>query len=342
MRMWIVWICAAASLIGVSFAYADTLNVPGIGSSIILTTTPQYPAPGQQVQIQALSPLINLSQSQITWLQDGRRIAQGIGMVSTSITVGALGETTDVIADITTAEGLHMKSETRLTSSQIDLLYDGDTYIPPLYRGRSLPSAGTVLELHALPWFKTKKGTWVTPSNIIFTWRQGGAIFASASGLGKNTARIPLAPFVSATTITVDAVSVDNTFSGQARIQIPIVEPLLDLYQDHPLFGIMSHQALSDGSAIRDTRASFQIIPYFAPTHSTHDPRMSYEWTVDGTPVSASSSADEITVEPAAHTATIAVSLSHTDNIYFGLSAAWRIGFVGATTIQKGLFAPTP
>lgn len=329
-------------IVGVSDVSAQSIEVPGIANSVILNVSPQYPSPGQTVHITAESPIVDLATADISWSEGSKQLPGGLGATSIDVTAGPLGTRLDIVARIETSEGIAITSSTSLIPTQIDLLYDGDTYSPPFYRGRALPSAGSVLELHALPWFRAPNGSFIDSKDLIFTWKQGGSIVAAASGKGKNTARITLASFASAGNITVIAASSDRKLVGETQVQIPIAEPILDLYQEHPLFGILAHAALGSSATIEDTQATLAAVPYFAPTRSLTDPGLTFEWMVDGVPVPETQGNNQITIEPKTRKATVSVSLSHNDSIYFGVSGLWNIALQEKSLIQTNAFAPKP
>jgi hypothetical protein len=208
------------------------------------------------------------------------------------------------------------------------LLVDSDSYVPPFYRGRALPSAGTTIRLQAIPYFKNANGSLVPASNIVFTWKQDDRVVGTVSGLGRSSVVLPAALLYGTTDIEVDAHSADDTSFGTATVNLPSVVPPLTLYQDNPLLGITYYRAIGDSTAINDTEMTFAVVPYFAQAQSPNDPQLSYAWTVNGSSISPDpTDPSEITLnaKDSAGTAAIGLSLSQSNNIFMSSTNSWNI-----------------
>jgi hypothetical protein len=213
-------------------------------------------------------------------------------------------------------------------SSPIDILVDSDSYVPPFYRGRALPSAGTNIRLQAIPYFKNADGSSVPTSDIIFTWKQDDRVIGNVSGLGKSSVVLPAALLYGTTNIEVDAESSDDTSFGTAVLSIPSVVPPLILYEDNPLLGITYYRALGSDTTITDTEMTFAVVPYFAQIQSPNDPQLSYVWTVNGSNILPDpKDPSEITLnsKDSSGAATIGLSLSQSDNIFMNPTASWDV-----------------
>lgn len=221
--------------------------------------------------------------------------------------------------------------------NNIDLLIDSDSYTPPFYRGRALPSAGTQLRVQARTYFRRSDGSLVPPSSIVYTWRQNGEVVGSVSGLGKQTAILPSPTLYGTDTISVSAISSDRAFSGTALVRLSSVQPVLNLYQDHPLFGILYHQAMGAHTSIPDSEMTFAAVLYFAQSNGPSDPRLQYKWRVDDLAVPTSSAqASEITInaDKSSGVAAIALSVAHSTNYFMNPRGTWSVSFksLGQTT----------
>jgi hypothetical protein len=212
--------------------------------------------------------------------------------------------------------------------SPIDILVDSDSYVPPFYRGRALPSAGTTIRLQAIPYFKSADGSSVPTSDIIFTWKQDDRVVGNVSGLGEASVILPAALLYGTTDIEVDAQSADNASFGTATVSVPSIVPPLTLYEDNPLLGITYYRAMSGDMAIADTEMTFAVVPYFAQAQSLNDPQFTYAWTVNGSSISPDpQDPSEITLNATNSTgvATIGLSLSRSDNIFLNSTGTWQL-----------------
>jgi len=207
--------------------------------------------------------------------------------------------------------------------SPVDLLYDADSYVPPFYRGRALPSAGTTLRLQAIARFG------VPDKEIIYTWRRNGAVESAVSGAGRSSIALPAPTLFGADVLSVDAQAADGSAYGSASITISSVDPQALLYQDHPLFGIEYYNALIDQNSIPDLEMTFAAVPYFAQASDPNDPRLAYAWSVNGAPVAATSSGSEITINAGNSSGLAAISLILTSpsNFFLRGQGSWDVLF---------------
>ncbi|HVM73668.1 MAG TPA: hypothetical protein VMU13_02190 [Candidatus Paceibacterota bacterium] len=219
-------------------------------------------------------------------------------------------------------------------ASRLDLLMDADSYVPPFYHGRALPSAGSLIKLQAIPYFKRSNGSLIPISDIVFTWKQDDRVIGNNSGLGRSSVALPAAILYGTTNIEVDAQSSDNTRFGSATISIPSAEPPLILYGDDPLLGVTYYRALGNTTNLPATQMTFAAVPYFAAVGSASDPRLTYAWTVNGSPIASDANdPDEITLNAKGSNGQAAVGLTVTqsDDVFLSPNSSWTIHLAGST-----------
>ena len=339
----------AISLLSTPVAYAQT-GLLGESPTVTITMSPQSPRPGDTVILSLESPLLDLAGSSITWYKDGSVIAQGLDVLNATIIAGPLGHATNVSVAVQAADGTSATAAVAIVPTQVDLLVDSDSYVPPFYQGRALPSAGTNIRLQAIPHFKRADGSSVAPTDITYTWKQDDRVLGSLSGRGKSSAILPAATLYGTSDIEVDAMSVDGVLSGRATVALPSTEPLITLYEDSPLLGLTYYRAIGGQSAMNDTEMTFAAVPYFAQARSANDPRLVYGWSVNGSNVAPSASdPSEITLNTTHSngTATLGLEVTHTTNIYMDSKGSWGImlggqsssGFNGTSNGTKDPFS---
>ena len=313
------------SLVPVVYAQFDS---PIASTDLTIGLTPQYPRPGEAVQLTAQVRGVDLAGSTFVWRADGTIIAQGVGVSSAPVTAGALGSETAVEMDMETPQGTVRSAQATVAPTEIDLLVNADSYTPPFYRGRALPSIGTNVVAQALTRFVRADGSLIPDSDIIYTWKHGGQVLGALSGRGRSSAVIPVRHLYTNDTVTVDAVSSDLTRSGEVSVFVPSVKSVLDLYEDHPLFGILFNNALRTSASIPETEMAFAAIPYFAQATGPNDAALSYAWRVNDTPVPASvGTPSEITInaDNSNGQAQVALEVTHTTNPYMDALGLWNI-----------------
>ena len=292
--------------------------------------SPQYPAPGDTVRLTVSGDsTVDLANSAITWLVNGKKVSQDTGNTILDMKVGPLGKETSVDVRVAPPDGADTSTSVVILPTQVDLLVDSDSYTPPFYEGRALPSAGTQLHLQAIAHLKRTNGSSVPASAITYTWRQNDRVVGSISGKGRQSVTLPSPALYGTDTISVEASSGDG-LSGSATVRISATEPVLVLYKDHPLFGIMYHQAMGDETRIPDSEMTFAAVPYFAQIKNPNDPRLQYSWSVNDSDIQSNpGNPSEIIVnaDNSSGLATINLSLIHSNNFFMNAKGAWGVSF---------------
>ncbi len=213
--------------------------------------------------------------------------------------------------------------------SSVDLLFEADSYVPPFYRGRPLPSAGASMHFQAIAHFFSSTGVRIPDNQIVYTWRRDGIVEGSISGLGKSTAIMASPMLFGTDTISVDARSTDLSAYGSASITLESVDPGVTLYRNHPLFGMEYHDALGDETRIPDLEMTFAAVPYFSAARGADDPFLFYSWSVDGTPAPTNSNTNEITInaDKSSGRATISLGLTSPNNPFLSARNSWNLSF---------------
>ena len=324
-----VVVCAVAPAYLPAQARAQ-FSIPGAESALSISLSPQYPAPQSTVRLTLQSSLYDLDSSSVTWTVNGQEVAQGDAITFVDVKTGPLGSKTDVQADITSAGDTAFATATVIPAS-IDLLWESDSYVPPFYNGRALPSAGSRVHLVALTHFVRPGGGEVPADQIVFTWTRDSEVLGDLSGRGKSSITVDGPTLFGTETIVVEAASVDGSIAGQALLRIPDTEPRLMLYEDHPLFGVLYHQALGVTTFVPKNEMSFIAIPYFASAAASGDTSLQYEWQVNQSPVTTNAAhGNEITVNAASSTglmALINLSLTHMSNYFLSAAGSWSVTF---------------
>lgn len=303
-------------------------DLAAFGTSLAIEFAPRYPAQNEPVHLTLRAQGIDLSRSTVVWRAGGKIIAQGAGVDSTDVVSGALGSETAVSAEVTSADGASYSARAIIAPSEVDLLVGSNSYTPPFYRGRALPSAVADIVVAARSSLVRVSGSVIPDSDIIYTWRVDGEVLGSASGRGRSSLVIPITHLFGAGAVEVTAVSSDGTRSVGASVALPLVEPVLVLYQDHPLYGILYQNALGPSARISETEMGFAATPYFARATSPNDPALSYEWTVNDTRVAPNvSSPSSITINAENSTGVAAISLevTHANDFFMDARGAWSV-----------------
>lgn len=295
-----------------------------LGTSLYLAVSPQYPKPNEAVLFTIQNPIVDLSTRTITWKNSGTIVLQGEGETVFRTNAPDIGERMDITVAV---EGLADTAALSIAPSSIDLMWESDSNTPGLYRGRHLPSLGSVITLQALPHL-SQKGVEIASSQLTFTWTRDGQVVQT--GKGKSSITIPLGQFTDVSTVSVNVATSDKTVGAERSATIAVVQPPVRLYIDHPLYGIMYHKALSARTVVSDTEMSFAAIPYFAQATNPNDPLFSYTWRVNKDAIESNKERpNTITINAGAAggDARIEVALSHKKNYQLDAHGTWDVTF---------------
>ncbi len=305
------------------------------GTDLSIELSPSHPAPGESVHALARSSSIDLSETILSWNANGKTLASGVGTTEVDIPAGPLGSETRLTLIALEGELPFATVEAFIRPVELDLLWEADSYVPPFYRGRALPSAGTNLRLEAIPRFVRKNGSPVATRDLLFTWKRNGYVIAAVSGRDKSSAVIESPPLFGKDSISVEVKTLDGTLVGEASTRVISQEPRIVLYQNHPVFGLSYHRALENENSIPDVEASFSVVPYFAEAASPDDRALRYEWQVNSNKIAHDEEhPSEITINATGSSgrALIELVLTHARNLFLNSSGSWRVNLNSGNT----------
>jgi len=181
--------------------------------------------------------------------------------------------------------------ENLLTDSQknsVDLVWQGNTYTPPFYKGRALwPSQGEVIFTALV------NGTSQNPKNLYYKWVKNGTVLGNLSGIGKNSYIYNDAGLFIPQRIRVDVLS-GETLVGRASIDIHPSTPQVFVYENSPLIGYVFEREVSNIIQLNKEEISLSAFPYFFSTNSRDDGSISYVWSINNS--SSNQSGSKITL----------------------------------------------
>lgn len=165
-------------------------------------------------------------------------------------------------------------------AQSVDLLWQGDTYTPPFYQGRSLWSTQSDITFVAIP-----QGLG-NPANLNYKWTKNGSVLGSFSGVGRNTLSFSDSILSITQTIRVDIISTtnidilsdENPVMASASITLTPTSPSLNIYESSPLYGFMFHKSVGNNYQLKEKEITFTAFPYFFSVNTRLDNSLAYEW----------------------------------------------------------------
>jgi hypothetical protein len=259
------------------FAYAQLNAVPAPVQYIV---SPQTPGPNTQVTIEAQGVGNFLGNSTITWSINGKVVLQGVGARDLTFTTGALGTQTRVHVAINSNTEGTLSNDWVFTPSSVIMLWEADTSVPPLYRGKALYSGGSNLKVVAFPSVAVN-GKSISSNNLSFQWTVNDAPVPQMSGLGQNSLSFTGDQLQSQENVEV-AVSYGANQVGYGQVVIPATTPQVLMYQYDPLRGLLLDSTLPSALNMTAKELTVVAVPYYFANQSLANGSATYAWTLNG------------------------------------------------------------
>lgn len=246
---------------------------------ITFSTNPKTPAPNQPVTVSLESYAVDLNSARITWYVDKEVVGDGIAEKSIRTTTKAFGQTSLINVVIIDASGARHDKEFALRPIEIDLLWEADTYTPPFYKGKALPSYKSLVKTVAIPRMYSASDD---PSTFFYKWT-ANRIQETGKGLGKSVSIIPMKYAGSPIPVTVSVYDPRATETERSVTQdVLAVEPMLAFYEQAPLLGPLFGRALSGKQVAHGTTFRVRAAPYFFSADDMANGSLVYTWKKGG------------------------------------------------------------
>ncbi len=260
----------------------------GTGSNLVLS--PRFPEPGEAVRVSLNDYSINTNGATIQWFVDGTEVTNAANERTLTIRAKGLGNTTEIAARTTLPNGVQLHTKATIDPVRVDMLIEADTIAPSFYKGRTIPTVGSVVQVTALPFTDTAKA----PTAFAYTWKVKGKVVGGGSRFGKNAISFN-SGFGKNIPVAVDIYDSAGKHIASESIIVPLAEPELHFYEMNPLRG-MSERVMDDTYVFIGNEVHVRAEPYFLDT-SLLSSNPHVEWKLNNRSIeNASSDPQEITL----------------------------------------------
>lgn len=318
---------------------------PSLGEPLIVKISPQTIHPESVVTLTAESFLIDLDRSTLVWLVNGKIIKDASNKNTLEVPVPKIGSETFVSLIVEDATGLRAEFETTLRPVELELLWESDSYTPPLYRGRALQSPGAKMIAHAEARFIKRGKARIPAYDIVYSWSLNGRVIENASGRGKSSFKTQTEGLFGDDVLSVEAVSLDGLFHATMSARIPSVEPLLVLYPHNPILGIDYGRAIVNRALLLGSESGVAALPYFSNSSGPRDRGLLYHWIIGGVEAALDSIAPFLLTlsigNNQAGATTIEVVLENNHHVLQEVRRLWEIQLESFRR-EENIFTSTP
>lgn len=234
-------------------------EVPADTLLLDIALIPSNPEPQQRTIARVTTLDGNINRANLVWFLNGEPLDQGVGKTQVTFITPASGNTA-VLTVEGSLDGLSGSASLTVIPGQVDILWEAvDSYTPPFYKGKAIPSAMANLRITAIP-------SSLAPRAIAYQWERNDAVLQGLSGAGRNSITIKNTELVVTENIKV---SIDSSqFQGENRIQITPRSPSVIVYPKNEGF-IDYSRGSNETFSFLGEGIVFRIEPYFFSMGST-------------------------------------------------------------------------
>jgi hypothetical protein len=296
------------ALMGVVFALLTTPSVSLAAGLDLITfvTTPKSPGALEKIVVRIESFAVDLNTANIAWNVNKEFVKDGIAEKELTITTPDFGQKTVVDVVIITAAGDKIDKQFVIAPAEVDLLFEAQTYTPPFYKGKALPTFKSLVRVTAIPRFNALTSN---PKDYYYAWtynRNQGL----GEAQGKNSVVVPMGYADSQIPVGVKVNLAGTDWTGVKNITISGVPAKVVLYERDPLLGVQFHKPLTSTLSSKETELTLYAVPYFFSSDDLENGNLIYTWEVNRRYTSPGLSPRYLTlVKPEKSAATYGVSL---------------------------------
>jgi hypothetical protein len=260
-----------------SSVLAQSLGQP---DPVQYTVAPEIPGPNQLTSIKIEGVGNFIGNSTITWNVAGKTVQSGVGVSFFSFTTGGLGSETRVHVTIDSPIQGVITKDFVFDPSAVNLVWEGNTTVPPIYSGKALYSAGSNFKVAAFPAVFIK-GSRVAAQSLSYQWSVNDDPQPDLSGTGRSTLT-----FAGDQLQAQERVSVDLLFGSRkvahGEVVIPAAQPQILLYYKDPLRGVVWDNALPQAIQLTANEITIQAQPYYFANEGLRSGALQWDWTLNG------------------------------------------------------------
>lgn len=310
--------------------YVEAQLIPKLENIILLQMTPVNPGPRENVTLSARSFSIDLNTSSISWFINDVLQQEAVGETVFRFVTEGLGSNTiiDIVAE--TSDGELETQRITIRPTQIDIVWQADTFVHPFYKGKRRASVGASINVEAVPHFIDNTGQRLRTDELIYRWKANNKILLNVSGRGKNTITVSQKRPRRSLSVEVEIESFDKTLFGKRTIRIPITDSELFVYENNPLLGVLFNNAIDGVYSLKGQETKFIAYPFFMSLVDRNSPDINYVWKLNNNSITLGEDRGSIAVSNVggdAGEALISVSIQNFQKIFQRSSSQFKIEF---------------
>jgi hypothetical protein len=264
---------------------------------VSFVSDPEVPGAFTSTTITVDSYLTDVSRAYFIWKKDGVTSLSATGANTYTFTTGDIGKKTTILVNMLLPTGETIQKQLVFNPSEVDLVWEGyDSYTPPFYRGRSLPTSEGAIRVLAVPQINNT-GAVADVSNYVFKWTRDDAVDSDNSGYNKSSLLFAQDYLTSVERIEVRAQDNASSSIADGKISVGTFQPKVLMYASDPILGIDWAHEVGNFLTVTKSEKSLLAIPYFFSPSDPLSSNLTYAWTINGEDVQTPSIKNMLTIK---------------------------------------------
>lgn len=269
------------------FANMGSAQLNPVSDDIVIKLSPKFPGPRAEIRAEAISFSFDVRSASFSWFVNGKPASSGKGKDNITFSTGPLGSKTTIRVTAKSFDEKLFEKTFTLNVGELHLSWSASTYTPPWYKGKPLPTRGSLVKIVALPNLFSS-GRRISSESLIYNWSLDEKLLKNSSGRGRDTLSItpdnsPSIPHKVKLLVSDDT----KTITYEKTIEIASHEPTISFYQLLPLRGPTYQRSLSSLELNSGDEAKIIGVPFFFSINSLS--LLNYLWTVGGSKIASES-----------------------------------------------------
>ncbi len=264
---------------------------------VSFSSEPEIPGAFQDVTVTVDSYLTDVSRAFFIWKKDGKTVLSATGANQFTFTTADIGQVTTIDVSMLLSTGEAIQKRMLFNPSEADLIWEGaDSYTPPFYRGRALPSSEGYIRVVAIPQINNL-GTTANINNFVFRWKRNDAAIPEYSGFNKSALVFQQSYLNEEEKIEVTSQENTTGSVGVGTVTVPIFKPQILMYARDAIKGVDWNHELGKSYDITSVEKTLVAIPYYFSPASPTSPQLRYTWTINGDTVTTPNAPNTLTLK---------------------------------------------
>jgi len=253
----------------------------GSDSSLYVKIDPKFPKPNQEFSVKIESYVTDLNLAETYWFKNGTLVEKGFGLNSFIFKTGGLGSSNKIDIQVKTSNKGTLTKTIEITPAEVDLFWEANSSVPPLYKGKALSSYQSDIKVVAIPNFVDSKGYFLNSKDLIYRWKKDMRIIADSSGIGRNVLVLKDNKIPNNQIISVEVETKDGKVLAAENLNIVYSRPEIIFYEKNPLLGSVYSKALENSFVLSNDESSIVAQPFFFSKDDIVNGNLVYKWVID-------------------------------------------------------------